>query len=434
MCKPVAIQLSLTTKLPPMSFEGVTEEWLKRDQAGNRSYKSIEGRFRNYVLPAWKGRLITDIDRRACLDLIDTIADTGKVILARRVFGHLYRLFAWSIGRGIIEINPLQHAEKPGAEVARDRVLSDAELVKVWNAAENAAASVPGRLQAAGADGCPQAGDQRPALGRRSTAPTSPSKASAPRPASRMSSRCRHRRARSWRAVGAGHPTFAFPTEWRSAITNWGKPKMKLDKHQRRHRLDDPRHPPNGRHRPPEAWRAAASDRGRPGPHQRIARRHRRHLPEARLRSREGRCPGSLGRSRHGAGRGIGARQGAAHREAVMRLRQEGRPRRQRAEAGNKLRFRYEPGKAFDHRAFRIGQLCETLWRADDKRGEVLRVKREELRVTAMRLEKVGTRPRTRKQIISYVAKKVGETHKMVERCWDDYRDRWEPDLVGEKT
>ena len=124
------------TKLPPMSFEGVAEEWLRRDQAGNRSYKSIAGRFRNYVLPAWRGRLITDIDRRACLDLIDTIADSGKVVLARRMFGHLYRMFAWSIGRGIIEVNPLQNAEKPGSEGARDRVLTDAELVKVWSAAE----------------------------------------------------------------------------------------------------------------------------------------------------------------------------------------------------------------------------------------------------------------------------------------------------------
>src|SRR6185295_19354176 len=32
--------------LPPMSFEGVFEEWLKRDQAGNRSAGRIERRLR----------------------------------------------------------------------------------------------------------------------------------------------------------------------------------------------------------------------------------------------------------------------------------------------------------------------------------------------------------------------------------------------------
>ena len=57
-------------------------------------------------------------------------------MLARRVFAHLNRLFVWSIGRGILETNPLQHAEKPGSETSRERVLDDTELVKVWRASE----------------------------------------------------------------------------------------------------------------------------------------------------------------------------------------------------------------------------------------------------------------------------------------------------------
>ena len=122
--------------LPPMSFEGVFEEWLKRDQAGNRSAGRIERRLRVNVLPAWEHRLITDIDRRACLAVIDEIADRGKVILARRVFSHLHRMFVWCVGRGIIEVNPLQHAEKPGTETRRERVLDDREIVKLWSASE----------------------------------------------------------------------------------------------------------------------------------------------------------------------------------------------------------------------------------------------------------------------------------------------------------
>jgi integrase len=122
--------------LPPKSFEGVFEEWLKRDMAGKRSAGRVEKRLRRYTLPSWRGRLITDIDRRAALAVIDDIHDSGKVVLARRVFSHLHRMFVWCIGRGIIDVNPLRHAEKPGSEKARERVLTDAELVKVWNAAE----------------------------------------------------------------------------------------------------------------------------------------------------------------------------------------------------------------------------------------------------------------------------------------------------------
>ena len=122
------------TALPPMRFVGVFEEWLKRDQAGNRSARRIERRIRVNVLPAWQHRLITDIDRRACLAAIDDIADRGKVILARRVFSHLHRMFVWCVGRGIIEVNPLQHAEKPGKETRRERVLDDREIIKLWHA------------------------------------------------------------------------------------------------------------------------------------------------------------------------------------------------------------------------------------------------------------------------------------------------------------
>ena len=55
------------TELPAQSFEGVFEEWIKRDQAGNRSAPQVEKRIRTLVLPAWKNRLITEIDRRAAL-------------------------------------------------------------------------------------------------------------------------------------------------------------------------------------------------------------------------------------------------------------------------------------------------------------------------------------------------------------------------------
>jgi integrase len=129
---------------PSNSFESVFEEWLKRDSAKKsgeikRSLRRTERRIRVHVLPSWRGRLITDIDRRAALGIVEDIADSGKVVLARRIFSHLHRLFVWCVGRGIIPTNPLEHAEKPGAEIPRKRVLNDEELVKVWLASEKLA-------------------------------------------------------------------------------------------------------------------------------------------------------------------------------------------------------------------------------------------------------------------------------------------------------
>src|SRR4029078_1411720 len=54
-------------------------------------------------------------------------------------FAYLRRLFAWSLGRGIITSSPLVGLPMPGSETKRERVLSDDELVKVWRAAETLA-------------------------------------------------------------------------------------------------------------------------------------------------------------------------------------------------------------------------------------------------------------------------------------------------------
>jgi integrase len=117
--------------LPIKSFVSVFEEWMKLDMAGKKSASVIEKRLRTYVMPAWEGRLIIDIDRRAAMAVIDGIRVSGKVVLANRIHAHLHRLFVWCVGRGIIETNPLLHAEKT-QEMERERVLSDDEIKKLW--------------------------------------------------------------------------------------------------------------------------------------------------------------------------------------------------------------------------------------------------------------------------------------------------------------
>ena len=118
---------------PSKTFEAVFEEWLARDQAGNKSARETELRIRKHVLPYWKGRDITAIGRRDVLDVIDRIADNGAATMSRRVHAILHRLFAWAVGRGIVAANPLTGIEKHGNETKRERVLTDAELLKVWN-------------------------------------------------------------------------------------------------------------------------------------------------------------------------------------------------------------------------------------------------------------------------------------------------------------
>jgi integrase len=110
----------------------VIDEWLRRDQAKRRSYVSTVAAMKRYVVSAWDHRDVRDIGRRDCLNVLDKIVDAGHVTQALRMHQHLHRFFRWCVGRGIIDKNVMTDLPKPGEEVHRDRVLSDDELVKVW--------------------------------------------------------------------------------------------------------------------------------------------------------------------------------------------------------------------------------------------------------------------------------------------------------------
>lgn len=116
------------------SFSAVADEWLKRDQGKNRSVEQVRSAVKRYVLPAWAGRRITTIGRRDVIDLIDSVADRYPS-MAHRLHASLHRLFRWSVGRGVLEVNPMADLPRQGAVAKRDRVLTDAELARVWKAA-----------------------------------------------------------------------------------------------------------------------------------------------------------------------------------------------------------------------------------------------------------------------------------------------------------
>jgi integrase len=121
------------------SLARVVEDWLRRDQAGNRSRDGVERIMRREVIPVLGARPFAEVRKRDLIALVEGIADRGVPIMANRVLAHTKRLFRWAAGRDLIETDPAAHVEKPGKVVRRDRVLADGELVAVWRAAEGAA-------------------------------------------------------------------------------------------------------------------------------------------------------------------------------------------------------------------------------------------------------------------------------------------------------
>jgi len=119
-----------------LNFESVAREWLKRDQADKKSLKEVTRIVEKELIPEWGQRSIRDIRRHDILVLSDRIADRGAATMARRVLAYVHRLFRWAKSRDLIESNPATDLPKPGREVARDRVLTDAELATVWKIAD----------------------------------------------------------------------------------------------------------------------------------------------------------------------------------------------------------------------------------------------------------------------------------------------------------
>jgi integrase len=120
----------------PTEFAAVAAEWLERDQSENRTVKEAQRILDRYVMPKWEGLSIEDIGRRDVRELIDSIADRGTPIMARRVYGRLHRLFTWAVQRDIITSSPMVGLPKPGSENERERVLTDDELAAVWRNCE----------------------------------------------------------------------------------------------------------------------------------------------------------------------------------------------------------------------------------------------------------------------------------------------------------
>jgi integrase len=95
----------------------------------------VTGLLQNYARPL-HARPISAIDRAEVSDLIATVAKAHGAGQANRFRAVLSSYFAWLIGEGRIDSNPVVGTNKPTQEVQRERVLSDAELHKIWRHAD----------------------------------------------------------------------------------------------------------------------------------------------------------------------------------------------------------------------------------------------------------------------------------------------------------
>jgi integrase len=110
------------------------EQYAKRKTRRN-SWRQTEHVFHKIVLPAWRGRIIHDIERRDIRELVENVA-VDRPVLANRTLAHLSKFFNWLCERDVIKASPCAGVKPPAKEQARDRVLSDNEIKALWHACE----------------------------------------------------------------------------------------------------------------------------------------------------------------------------------------------------------------------------------------------------------------------------------------------------------
>jgi integrase len=108
--------------------------FIERHAKKRRTWATTEDTFRRLILPKWRGRTVHDIRRRDVIELVEDIA-TDRPYMANRTLATLSKFFGWCVARDIIEVSPASGIDQPGREAARDRILSDDELRKLWIAA-----------------------------------------------------------------------------------------------------------------------------------------------------------------------------------------------------------------------------------------------------------------------------------------------------------
>jgi integrase len=120
------------------TFARLVDTWDRKHLAGMRdSYRhDALGRIRLHLgalldLPA------AAVTRAQAVRELDRIAVDAGETTARRVMGYARSAYGWALKRGEVDRNPFADLPPMGREVRRDRVLTEAELGAIWNAAES---------------------------------------------------------------------------------------------------------------------------------------------------------------------------------------------------------------------------------------------------------------------------------------------------------
>lgn len=125
-----------------VSFVYAVDQYLKQARIRLRptSFSNVE----RYLFKTWQHlneRPVASIRRSDVSRHVEKIESDGHPVAARMAAVHLSTFFRWCRWHDMIESNPCEGAKMPNPPKPRERNLSSAEIVRVWNGCEALAAT-----------------------------------------------------------------------------------------------------------------------------------------------------------------------------------------------------------------------------------------------------------------------------------------------------
>jgi integrase len=115
--------------------DDLIEVFIVQHVSKTRKAAEISRLLRREVVSRWGNRCVHAIGKRDIVELASEIAQRGTPMAANTLLKVIKTFLNWCVGRAVIDASPAEGVPLPGKEIARDRVLTNNELVSVIRAA-----------------------------------------------------------------------------------------------------------------------------------------------------------------------------------------------------------------------------------------------------------------------------------------------------------
>jgi integrase len=120
-----------------LTFGALAKEYIDNYAKPNkRSWQEDERQLKASLLPKWKTRPAAEISGEELLAVLNAKVRSGAPVAANRLRALVSRIFTFAAGQRLIAptANPVIGVKKPTKETTRDRVLTDSEIRRLWDA------------------------------------------------------------------------------------------------------------------------------------------------------------------------------------------------------------------------------------------------------------------------------------------------------------